>query len=63
MTSRGRPNLIFKGLPWEVDLACAQDVLRMSPQEPSEYSNLHVPKYLQHFKTFPSELIRFSKST
>ena len=38
--SRRRPNLTFKGCPWEVDSGRAQDVVRTSPRRPSEYSNL-----------------------
>ena len=59
MTSSGRPNLMFKGPSWDVDLGRLQDVLRTSPRGPSEYSNLDVPKFLL---TFLSELIRLRKS-
>ena len=56
MTSRGRPNLAFKGRPWEVDLGCAQDVLRMFPKGPSEYSNLHVQNFFSISKRFLQNL-------
>ena len=59
MTSMGRPNLTFKGRPWEVDSIHPQDVLRTSPREPANCSNLDVPKFLI---TFLSKLIRLFKS-
>ena len=49
MTSRGRPNLTFKGRPWELDSGCPQDVLRTFPRGPSEYSNLDVPTFFKNF--------------
>ena len=55
MASRGRPNLFFKGRPWEVDSGRPQDVFRTSRRGPSECSNLDVPKFVL---TFLSELIQ-----
>ena len=52
MTSRGRPNLTFKGRPWKVDSGRPHDVLWTSSTGSSEYSNLDVPA------TFLPELIR-----
>ena len=66
-TSRGRPNIMswerpnltFKGRPWEVDSRRPQNVLRTSLRGSSEYSNLDVPVF---FVTFLSEIIRLTKS-
>ena len=44
ITSWGRPYLMFKGHPWEVDSGCPQDVHRTSPGGPSKYANLDFPK-------------------
>ena len=59
MTSRGRPDLTFKRRPSEGDLGRPQDVFRMFPRGPLEYSNLDVPIF---FFTFLSELIRLTNS-
>ena len=59
LTSWGRPNLTFKGRAWEVDSGCPQNVLKVSPRGPSEYSNLDVQNF---FLTFLSELVRLTES-
>ena len=47
--SRGRPNLTFKGCPWEVHSGLRQEILGTSPRGPSEYSNLDVQNFFYFF--------------